>query len=835
MAIWPFAKKRKTAATGRERDGAPSTVLMGPRPYLGSSTQVGGIGLPSHKQADFTRELRHAATGLGMSSREAVTSSRSKPRNDSSHDLEHEHVLPPLNRDATSLGIFTENRGNVPSYYFHNPASHTSLAERRDDWQRPPTLRAKRNTNDSSLLRRKSTKRDRAREQEIRGLQSTVLLSSRPNTHSGSVLQRDSKKMHGALNRHLERPMSEISLPIPDSLHSSMSLTADSQGFKVRSRDLFSPRPTIRYSESTRYPGGSSSALPSRSNSRREKRLFTPEETRDHRTRIDELADDLDAMALRELMERDQRRREQKHLSDHEKLDRKLRRRAEKQQEEERRATASASSPQPSEYVSRGRDLIRPGRDQNFAARGERQLARSLDERDEMLITPSWLHDPSNEHLPLDPFTEGDEASASQPQQAITVESGKVGEEPVTNVVQSSRLSQASASPPSSPLLAMATQSPEAPPAPRRREEGSTELDSIDPDQRASGSSGRQPTVGSWTSLFRRSGPRAEHESGDRGLLTPSEFSNASRDSLSRQFPAVPDQVGFKRRSTPLARAKSKFREDLPELPMSPPYSRVQSIEPAPVLDNLQESLPLERAGSSLAERVSYGASSPSPYDFFADPSLKRQTEAAMSGHRSSEAPSLEGRAPSTVVSQSMASIDSEGSWLSGRPAKRSSQGPGPLRNSASSLQKRLQEFNDSGEDLALTEDEYLNRLTPANDLHLTAEPPSGARRQSSVAIASTDGEDDGLQLRHGPDAADLGTWHGAVGRKPTIVHHEALEKKSREGLLNDFRRGEEEEPTRKATSFEHQRPSFEFPTERGNEGSHERHVSAVDPLDSTS
>ena len=812
MAIWPFAKKRRTDDASREVDTGPMRGKTPTRVYSGNHTdilvardsqmkrrQAGRNGASDGQDPERTFQYPSAALD------EKSSPPSSSPVQSSVPNLNE--VLADSVGKNTNLGIFTENRGDVPSYYFQNPASHTTLSlEQRQSWQRP-TLASRVGSNDPTLARRKSSKKDKAREAQIKRLSAPGSTSSRPATHSGNPLQRDNKKMRSGLNRSLHRPMSDISLPIPESMESTMSLASDQQPFRVRTFDILSPRPTIRRPEGTRSSAGLRSWEPSRSNSRREKRPFLSEETLNQSNRIDELADDLDAGALRELMERDQRRREKKRRTDEEKMQRKLQRRAEKQREEEEQG--GPRTPRPSRTMDNQREMLDApnlAQNQTFAARGERQLARSLDEREGMLIEPSWLHDPSREQLQINPFADAEEASGPSTRDPTPAEEL---EEPVIATAQAVRLSQASTSPPTSPRY-RTVQSVIAENPPNNRDSATEYLQPSESDQRFSGSSGgRQPTVGSWTSIFRRSGSKAKHSSADSGPLTPSDFSNTSRDSLSRQFPPVPTQnIGFAKRAVPMSRTISKFREDLPELP-TPPDSRVQSLEPAPPSAQMQEARSPDLVSASLAERISVGPSSPTAYDPFADPSMKARNETPISGHRSSEAPSLDGKAPSTVVSQSMASIDSEGSWLSGRKGKRGSQGPGQLRHSASSLQKRFNDFSDSGDELGVTEDEYFSRLTPSHD-HTVADHTAGAARKNSVAMASTDGEDDRAE------ASEHRSRYGTVGRKPTVVQQEALNK-SREGLLNEDQGGEQSNPTLSPDLPESGKRSFEFPPEESS------------------
>jgi len=140
------------------------------------------------------------------------------------------------------------------------------------------------------------------------------------------------------------------------------------------------------------------------------------------------------------------------------------------------------------------------------------------------------------------------------------------------------------------------------------------------------------------------------------------------------------------------------------------------------------------------------------------------------------------------ALSQSLASVDSEGSWLSGKPVKRLSGNISQhVRQSQSSLPPQAIadafEMDEDGDDLA--DDEYLNRLTPG---------PSGRRdsiissgRKASSTIIDLERE---RQHSPAPDVPPVvtgthveGAWHEGVGRQATVVH-QPNRAKSTEGLL---------------------------------------------------
>lgn len=208
-------------------------------------------------------------------------------------------------------------------------------------------------------------------------------------------------------------------------------------------------------------------------------------------------------------------------------------------------------------------------------------------------------------------------------------------------------------------------------------------------------------------------------------------------------------------------RTRSRFREDLPEFPISPPASRMQSPEAEPPLPVLSEHKPSDM-GSLRTPTVRYDT----PTSGHRSIEAMRQTPTSMD--RAYVSPS-----PEPHMSMSLASIDSEGSWLSGRIGNRKASA---MRDSVRRANHQEQAHssdespsNSTQEDLAIAEDEYLSRLTPRpNPGH------HGVSRRSGEGRPSSDEEDL-------VDDSDL-KW-GAVGSRPHVVQR--LTMKSYEGLLN--------------------------------------------------
>lgn len=793
MAIWPFGRKSKKLSDshGPNMDTSRNKHPEGARRDPGS--KVNDISQPSlgresspndsqWRKRSSSKKLTKAAQRSRLTVNEKAEPLPSDPSPSRpppqlpDNEKANTNVAAPTNA-APSMP--PRDRGDVPSYYFQNPTSLTSLQpESFHAGFGPPTLRAKSSANESNIPRRKSSKRkaeDLAREQEIKAMSSPVPVPKRPNSHSSGILARESRRIHGGLNSNRERPLSEISLPLPESVHSSMSMISDSHGFKVNAFDMLSPRPTIRYFENPRNNVGSGSVGPSRTSTRREKQAVIPEEGSKSKKRIEDLADDLDAGSIRELMERDRRRSERNRRLEHEKLQRRLQRRADKERAaEKRREGAEGPSKENADPNEMSEDDVGLGIASAAASPVARNASLVPGEARETRISEPWLNHRSTERLPLDsPFRD---TIASPPEWPTSAEELDV---PVLETAKAVRLSQASMSPPTSPVhkphgpssLSQLSDygSPSSPDIPDR----------IDPDRRDSDSSARNSS--NWTSIFRRSGTRAKRDSVDRGRAVPSEFSNTSRESFRQMPPSAFARVPPARAGTPV-RTQSRFREDLPELP-TPPDSRLQSPEAT-------TQTPLPQPGSA---RIASG-----PHHPLSDIHPAFREEVALSRNQSVKSQTAD-IPSSAILSQSLASVDSEGSWLTGRPVKRSSQTlVNPLRESGSSLQQRWREIGASEEELRIApnEQEFGGRLSPGPG-ELSQEEGAGQRQDLAGSAGSggigSDSEDDNTLHSQpaGLNQEDEGKWHGAIAKQPTIVRQGARAK-SREGLLNDFQAAED-------------------------------------------
>jgi hypothetical protein len=646
--------------------------------------------------------------------------------------------------------------------------SHTKPPDGRQDWQRVPTLH-KRSAQDMS--RRQSSKKrkeEHTREAEIKAMSTSM--PTRPATElglSGRPMKKESKRMRGGLNN----PSSDISLPTAESIRSSFSSDADQPAaYKVSAFYILSPRPTIRYSQNPHYASGASLASdnPESQKRRVSDRVRLSDDILKANKRVDDLADDLSAGELRELMDRDQKRKERKKTADQIKIQKKLAHRQEQQREAEANAERAGSPPPVNmERGVLGRDVVgvdigtsavvtsskRKGSVGSETGRGKRPAEAFKPDtttNTHSSINPSLTTDttaPSS----AEPVTEADFGASTSPGIPLPLpQAAETGTRRAVSASQKSELSVPEVPTPGAAAIPPVSISPAQ--SKRRISETST----------------RPPQ--SWTSFFKRS-PKQKP-----ALIPPPSFSNTSRDSMQTSqgtqvaYTPTKPTPGFPKRTM------SKFREDLPELPMSPPYSRVQSPEADIVPPIRKEFVDKRSSTQALPEEPHVRYDTPTSGHRSLDIARVRN-ETPNSGDRSVDVPSPD---PAALLSQSLASIDSEGSWLSGRKnSKRGSTqlSSHPLRDSASSLHKRYRDYTESTEELGIAEDEYFSRLTPGYEDYKT-------KRQSTGNPMASSDEEDGGSLA-GPVEPGKTTW-GAVGRRPTVIHHQPRAK-SREGLLNEF------------------------------------------------
>lgn len=812
--MWPFGRRGGKAT--RIKEGGPAAVAERKRPVAGS--------MPAARAHEFaSRDVLRSSPTRRQSTRSNRRRRRSSRSSASLRDLEKdsptlkalegpsggpfakEHGLPRHSIDddditalpsqrrlehSPHLRPISQQHGTIP-YNFSKEATNNSqsslpTARERGKLQRPQSLRKP--INDSSgLVRRFSSKKQKRehehlREEEIRAM-SMPLPQKRPAGRSGDMLRRDSKKVKGNLNRRFERPDSNVSLPLEESIHSSMSGSSDPRAFRVSALDMFSPRPTVRCSVGSQYyasgPDSSPLSSKSRSNTQRARQSPTREvpqdwkEKRDKRSsRIDDLADELDTGALRDIMDRDKRRREKKRKAEDERLRRRLERRAEKQR------AAEAAPPTPGTPTVPRKDA------QGTIGLGIEKGTDSPTHAPMEDVRPST---PQHRPPPLTPQVE--EIS----QLPTPLESPM--EEPVISNAQAVRYSRGSVSATHTRGPSNVSQMPELL---SERLAQETPVESIEPaqDPTASGSlhaiettdtaatskkgtDRRRSSEGRRMAVFASFFRRGKRRSQDQGRTTPSEvsFSNTSRESMSRQplpahlvAPPPPPSapIAIKRPSSVPRRTRSKFREDLPEF--TPPDSRVQSPE--------------AMLNSAIASRRR------------SQPPAGLRIDSDSNGVARTDSPVSPGVPNVGLMSQSLASVDSEGSWLSGKPIKRSSN-KSHLRSSVGSANalKVHEPFSASYEELGIPDDEYFRRLTPQPDEHrpsllsneLNRKPSSMAMSPLEDPLHGADSDnEEAAPARSRTSQEEEELVHSSIERHPTVIHRRSRVK-SREGLLSFY------------------------------------------------
>ncbi len=221
--------------------------------------------------------------------------------------------------------------------------------------------------------------------------------------------------------------------------------------------------------------------------------------------------------------------------------------------------------------------------------------------------------------------------------------------------------------------------------------------------------------------------------------------------------------------SATAARAKSRFREDLPDFPLSPPDSRMQSPEAEPPLPALDEKSTDEGKAQPIA--ISGPKHGSSLY------SRQQRTSNTADRVTSITAPD-----PHQSMSMSLASVDSEGSWLSGRvTAKQSSILRDSLTQSNRLDGQQASESPSSStqEDMGVAEDDYMAGLAHRRHSDLYHGRRSGDCRPSSDEEDAKD---------------ETGARWGSVGTRPNVVRthkHDRSTMQSHDGLIDTESDGE--------------------------------------------
>jgi hypothetical protein len=820
MPLWPF-RKRRSAATIRNNTTTEDTPAPHPADHSNIDTNEPDIPVRRPSTRFSQRLVRRASQQTekhigpdiqdpqhsNIHSHATPTSTEkdvvqsTAPARGSVEDITALPLSYSLDRSPHLRPVDTE-RPHIPYNFRDHSTSETSV-QRPDtrSQSRPGTVRSKRSAYDTFPVRRRSSKKrkddDRIREEEVRGMSAPIAV---PKRQGDGIFRRDSKKRRNFSNNK----DSTVSLPYGESIH-SMSTVPEQRGWELGHFDVFSPRPAIRLSGTPQYPPPSPFAQPPISrdglHTLREKEPVDGFDEKRKNQRIGVTADDMDASDLRLLMERDAKRRERRRREQQEKLDRKLKARAGRDRADSNKRRQEAEEVRREQELRARVEEERQAR-QNApptavhpALRDEPHLdsdevvGLGIGAHEQSDVTMKEAENPFRDPLPSpapesDPYLEMRQHGLAG---GITPMETPM-EDPIVETAQAVRYSQHTpqmATPPMSPVNNRAPA-----PAPlliAERQERTASLPEAPPgmpallDERRTSEprSIESRRAGGWATLFRRGGTKKETSL--KSPASETSFTNTSRESMSRG-PIPPHLLGTERspfqrnKSGAPTRTQSKFREDLPEMPMSPPDSRVQSPD-----------VPDLPAGAAAIAASHRGRASPRPIE---RANVHSNTSEPSGAPRFDTPVSPNGRGTG-LMSASLASVDSEGSWLaSGGSLKRGSRSS-QLSRSIGSLSQRPHQFIGSYEDLGGHDKdaEYLARRSSRSpDAQKQVQRP---RRASTPTITGADEES--VFGEESPDVSGLTapmTMHGSVRRKPTLVHRDPIAR-SREGLLAEYATGE--------------------------------------------
>ncbi|OJD13346.1 hypothetical protein AJ78_06204 [Emergomyces pasteurianus Ep9510] len=720
MAIWPFGRRRK-----RPRKAADDET------FSGHAADSRGFHQPNLKSPSHG-----SISGSGKATRR---DSKRRKRNNilpTTNDIHENDTVRLTNLPPGSLSIASTRFHQQPvsvdtalsrnfatsHYHYVGTGSQTSLGHH-------PTLHGRRSSTEPGVFRRKSSRRrrnDYARELEIKNMSSHVTVLRRPSTVSPPSQWWESNNKRGTRNIKTAHAAVSSNVFLPADSGRSSPFDMEPCAYELSAFAALTPRPILRYAEPPRY--GLESRDHSRASTNKERRQIIPAEELTRISRIHDLVDDMDAGALRELMERDRRRKEMKRIADQQKLQRKLQRRADLQREQER-----CNPPLPSQLATLGDGVDPlagsvPGSAEKIAAIIPDRT--SADTLEAVASSESWLRDPSKETLPdinssspkaqpLSRVNSGSAASRSPRGRSSNAShdismsgmSGQRSADPIHG-------GRDTGSPSTSQVLATARGSTKDIPR------------NFELEKHHSDNAGKLST--SWTAFFRRGGSRFRRQNVERAK-TPSEFSIPSRESFQRinqQQPAPAQPIPIPERSYTrpgiLPRTQSKFKEhftdSVNEFPRPPGRDFQSSKSPA------------------VGSKGSTAAAFPSNEIYNASRGSAVVTPEQRDYSRSSGAGSPETNAESILLAHSLASIDSEGSWLSGRPSRHFYHPP-KNSSSANSTKDRLDEYA-----------EYQYRDDTDDHDHNNHSPQPH------------------LPLEEDKDGGEKETFHASVGKRALLV-----------------------------------------------------------------
>lgn len=656
--------------------------------------------------------------------------------------------------------------GPISTPFAYNLDNHTSLSSIGQDnfavtratpmLQKRDSAAGKGNTLKKRLSKRSA--RELQREQEIKALSSSPPSGQPRLANTWGYQSSDVRRGPSVHSRYGDRHTSNQSLPMGS--QSSLSDNSDYCTYKVNALAVLTPRPMIRYAENHSKHLPPRSTNPSSNSMRKEINLGDEDDWKSHQ-RVAELADDMDASALRELLERDRRRREKKRLEEQERRQRRLQRRLEReqQQHESERAEVAKDVEKIDVDELRGRDKTPSPATSSRQIRRESTIdeEHEIQEKEEGVFPPdqpsSWLREPSNSSQQRENRFSDISAHVIGNIDDRSLRAGKQGHDV-------NEMSEEDISGHRSPLFQAVANASSARMSSIAQESISDLSRTGNSEKRLSDISSRR--MMSWIAFFRRNSLRKRRS---REIdAPPSEFSNTSRDSFmkSQSHGSGPTSMPIPipdrnlRRAGTVYRSQSKFVEHLDNHPISPPDSRMQSPLPVP-LETVPDTPVVDDLDSvEPSPRQSYTEGDDYNYD---------------NGN--------ERRRPKTwdenSVVQSLASIDSEGSWMSGSYLRRISQkNPNFTSWRNSNGMNKLDKYDEAEENEDdVANDEYLNQLAEEAP-ETTSNSVTGFRRAGSTAMGLDIAEAESDGSRRSSNMGDTETWHHGLERKPTVVRRES-------------------------------------------------------------
>lgn len=732
MAIWPFGRKGKRHTVQVDADRGVAASPQGAR----HSFDEGNLGRKPTREHSKRRKNRYSQPVNAYSgSSNNASGSITQPTPSGFHSEQ--------NRSANAHAFLASS---APTTEPHPLSRNPSLRKHKRNGEGPATLKKR-------LSKRKAYAI--AREREVRLMSSMPIDIPRRATPSlpGDSMHIDGRRA-SAHDRRWDRHRSDISLSMHDSAASSLSDYSDNYTFKVNGFAAWTPRPVIRYVETPRtsYSRHRKSPEPAEQRSKSPTLEVSNEDLRSKK-RIDDLANGLDAGGLRELMERDRRRQERKQVKDQEKLVRKLQHTAEK-------VPKSGDEPDGSQQLDQTQDTeTKRGRS---SSQNRTQSQPTTQETEAFLSGEpegSWLRDTSRDQERngrMSPETVNIIGNIDDSSIREQKTSQRFSFRPSQDVTMSRSTLAASLSPSrrgvhspdSSQLYGMA------------RSSVSDVSRNVASERRSSDhGTGHASTI---TSIFRRGSSRLKRSYRERFPdRSPPPQKNVSHESFFKvhtQPPAPTPYVPSKALLGPTSfkRSQSKFIEHFGDEPLSPPDSRLQSPDIPEHEPQAEDRVPDLQSGS-----------------YYPIPGTGTNNK---NRHHSWAGDSVEEDPEHFPLSQSLASIDSEGSWMSGQFLRRISQRQAnSARQSLSSSRNK-----DEGAEKSLRNDEnHSDAQSTAFGVH-----PGEASGDGNNATADNQDKDFDAPAQQGPSAE---TWHQDVGKRPVLVNP-VVRPKSTEGLLKNVR-----------------------------------------------